>query len=106
MRTDGVPIPARELGNVEIAGAYYCAPPGHIGRTLPVQWDEQNVRLMDPHTKQLMREYRRQERGRYRTPPEYRPSRTPQSTLQLLSIAAHAGKHVGALCAAIHRELG
>ncbi|MDX2019054.1 MAG: IS21 family transposase [Deltaproteobacteria bacterium] len=93
-------------GHVEIDGAYYAAPPGYIGQKLPVQWDGQIVRLMDPHTKQLMREYRRQERGRYRTAPEYRPRRTPATTLQLLSMAAHAGKHVGALCAAIHRDMG
>ncbi len=85
-------------GHLEINGAYYCAPPGHIGRVLPIQWDEQHVRLMDPQTKQLMREYRLQERGRYRTPIEYMPKRTPTTTLQLLAMAAHAGKNVGALC--------
>jgi hypothetical protein len=93
-------------GHIEVNGAYYCAPPGYIGRTLPVQWDEQHVRLMDPQTRQLMREYLRQERGRYRTPSEYRPKRTPPTTLQLLAMAAHAGKHVGALCSAIHRDKG
>jgi len=50
------------------------------------------VRLMDPQTKQLMREYRLQERGRYRTPIEYMPKRTPTTTLQLLAMAAHAQK--------------
>ena len=93
-------------GHLEINGAYYCAPPGHIGRVLPIQWDEQHVRLMDPQTKQLMREYRLQERGRYRTPIEYMPKRTPTTTLQLLAMAAHAGKNVGALCTAIHRDKG
>lgn len=39
-------------------------------------------------------------------PPEYRAKRTPASTLQLLTMAAQAGKHVGALCSAIHRDLG
>jgi excisionase family DNA binding protein len=73
---------------------------------LPVQWDDQHVRLMDPQTKQLMREYRKQERGRYRTPTDYLPKRTPVTTLQLLAMAAHAGKHVGALCSAIHRDKG
>ena len=61
---------------------------------------------MDPQTKQLMREYRLQERGRYRTPIEYMPTRTPTTTLQLLAMAAHAGKNVGALCTAIHRDKG
>jgi transposase len=93
-------------GHVEVDGAYYCAAPGHIGHLLPVQWDDQHVRLMDPQTKLLMREYRRQERGRYRTPTDYLPKRTPVTTLQLLAMAAHAGKHVSALCSAIHRDKG
>ena len=91
-------------GHLEINGAYYAAPPGYIGRTLPVQWDEHHVRLMDPQTRQLMREYLPQERGRYRTPKEYLPKRTPQTTLQLLAMATHSGKHIGALCTAIHRD--
>jgi transposase len=93
-------------GHVEINGAYYCAPPGHIGRALPVQWDDQHVRLMDPHTRQLLHEYQRQEPGRYRTAREYLSKRTPSTTLQLLAMAAHAGKNVGALCTAIHRDKG
>jgi transposase len=93
-------------GHVEVGGAYYCAPPGHIGRALPVQWDDRHVRLMDPHTRQLLHEYLRQERGRYRTALEYRTKRTPNTTLQLLAMAAHAGKNVGALCTAIHRDKG
>ncbi len=93
-------------GHLEVNGAYYCAPPGYIGRSLPVQWDEEHVRLMDPQSRQLMREYRVQDRGRYRTPTEYLPKRTPVTTLQLLAMAAHAGKHVGAVCSAIHRDKG
>jgi transposase len=93
-------------GHVEINGAYYGAPPGYIGRTLPVQWDDHHVRLMDPKTRQLLREYLPQQRGRYRTASEYLPTRTPQTTLQLLAMAAHSGKHIGALCTAIHRDKG
>jgi hypothetical protein len=57
-------------GHIEINGAYYCAPPGYIGRTLPVQWDDQHVRLMDPQTRQLMREYVPQERAPYKESPD------------------------------------
>jgi len=56
-----------------------------IGRTLPVQWDGRRVRLLDARTKQLLIEYETQVRGRYRTPDEYRPPRTPATTLQLLA---------------------
>jgi hypothetical protein len=31
-------------GHVEVNGAYYCAPPGYIGHTLPVRWDDQHAR--------------------------------------------------------------
>ena len=41
-------------GHVEVEGAYYCAPPGMIGRVLPMQWDGHRVRLLDPRTKQLL----------------------------------------------------
>jgi transposase len=90
-------------GHVEVAGAYYASPPGMIGRTLPVQWDGKRVRLMDPHTRQLLIEHDAQPRGRYSTPEICKPSRTPPTTLQLLAWTGHAGKHIGALCREIHR---
>lgn len=93
-------------GHVEVDGAYYCAPPGMIGRTLPVQWDGHRVRLLDARTKQLLVEYEAQQRGRYHTPAEYQPHRTPATTLQLLARARSAGQHIGALCQEIHRTDG
>jgi transposase len=93
-------------GAVEVEGAYYHLPPGHLGRRLHVQWDSLHVRLLDPRTGELLREYVRQERGRRRMRPEDRPRRTPPSTLQLLARAARAGDHVGAVCRAIHRQDG
>lgn len=93
-------------GHVEVEGAYYCAPPGMIGRTLPVQWDGRRVRLLDPRTRQLLIEYETQRRGRYRTPEEYRPARTPPTTLQLLEHTRATGKHIGQLCQEIHHTDG
>lgn len=93
-------------GHVEVDGAYYCAPPGMIGRQLPVQWDGHRVRLLDPRTRQLLVEYEAQRRGHYRTPDEYRPARTPATTLQLLARARAVGQHVGTLCEVIHRTDG
>jgi transposase len=93
-------------GCVEIEGAYYGAPPGCIGRRLPVQWDARCVRLLDPKTGQLLREHLRQERGRHRIREEDRPARTPASTEQLLRRAQSAGEHIGAFCAQIHRTDG
>lgn len=93
-------------GCVEVEAAYYSAPPGWIGRQVHVQWDELQVRLLDPRTGQLLREHLRQMRGRHRIKEEDRPTRTPLSTSQLLWRAGRAGPHIGALCEAIHRGQG
>jgi transposase len=96
-------------GHVEVEGAYYAAPPGMIGARLPVQWDGECVRLLDRSTGRLLREHLVQHRGGYRTPEADRPTKTPQTTLQLLARTRHAGHQIGALCAEIHRcdgELG
>lgn len=93
-------------GCVEVEAAYYGAPPGWIGCRVQVQWNASHVRLIDPRTGQLLREHLRQQRGRHRIQEEDRPPRTPLSTQQLLSRAAKAGAHIGALCQAMHRNLG
>ncbi len=90
-------------GFVEVEAAYYGAPPGMIGRQVQVQWDGVRVRLLDLRTGQLLREHLRQERGRHRIRDEDRPSRTPQTTLTLLSRARAAGEHIGSLCDQMHR---
>ena len=93
-------------GCVEVEDAYYAPPPGWIGRAVAVQWDGVQVRLLHPTTGELLREHRRQPRGRHTIRPEDRPTRTPPTTLTLLARAARAGAHVGTLCAAIHRHDG
>ena len=93
-------------GCVEVEAAYYGAPPGWIGRRVQVQWNGAHVRLIDPLTGQLLREHLRQERGRHRIQDQDRPSRTPQSTQQLLGRAEKAGRNIGALCQTLHRNYG
>jgi transposase len=93
-------------GHVEIAAAYYSVPPGRIGTVVHVQWDERTVRILDPHTGELLREHRRDQPGRYRTKEEDRPRRTPASTEQLLRRAERIGLPVGVLCRHIHRRDG
>jgi hypothetical protein len=93
-------------GCVEVEAAYYSAPPGWIGRRVQVQWDPQQVRLLDPLTKELLREHRRQPRGRHHIHDEDRPQRTPLSTQQLLNRAAKAGTHIGTFCQTLHGEQG
>jgi transposase len=92
-------------GCVEIARAYYRAvPPAHIGQEVGVQWDERTVRILDTEW-HLLREHRPQLPGGYRID-EDEKRRTPKTTQQLLVRAACAGRYVGAVCAAIHREDG
>jgi len=91
-------------GCAEIAGAYYHAPPGWVGLEVWVQWDGARVRLLDPKTGLLLREYLRQARGRRRVLDEDRPKRTPQKTGKLLAAAGFAGKHIGALCQEMYRR--
>src|SRR5438093_4890163 len=93
-------------GCIEVEAAYYGLPPGWIGKLVKVQWDSLHVRILDPRTHQLLREHVRQQRGRYRTKPEDNPEKTPFTTVQLLTRAARAGSHIGALCEAIHRHQG
>jgi hypothetical protein len=93
-------------GCVEVEAAYYSAPPGWIGRHVPVQWDDLHVRLLNPQTGQLLREHLRQQRGRHRIKEEDRPNKTPLGTLALLSRADQAGARIGALCRAMHGEQG
>jgi transposase len=93
-------------GCVEVAAAYYSAPPGWIGRLIRVQWDERHVRLMDPRTGQLLREHLRQDRGRHRIDDQDRSPKTPASTARLLARAETAAANIGALCHAMHRRDG
>lgn len=93
-------------GHVEVAAAYYSVPPGRIGTQVDVQWDEHHVRILDPHTGELLREHRRHQAGRYRTQDADRPRRTPATTEQLLQRAERIGLPVGVLCRQIHRRDG
>lgn len=93
-------------GCVEVEAAYYGAPPGWIGRRVQVQWDTHQVRLLNPHTGELLREHLRHARGGHRIKDEDRPKQTPLSTQQLLRRAEVAGPHIGTLCEILHRTEG
>jgi transposase len=93
-------------GCVEVDAAYYGAPPGWIGRHVKVQWDDRQVRLLDPRSGQLLREHLRQTRGRHRIKDEDRPKKMLPGTLQLLCRAGKAGLQIGALCRGMHEQHG
>jgi transposase len=93
-------------GCVEVAAAYYGAPPGWIGRRVDVQWNDLFVRLLDPTTGQLLREHVRAARGWHRIADADRPTRTPPKTVALLEAAMRIGPSVSAICDHIHRHEG
>jgi transposase len=93
-------------GCVEIAAAYYGAPPGWIGRRVDVQWNDLFVRLLDPKTGQLLREHVRAPRGWHRIADADRPTRTPPKTVALLEAAMRVGPSVSTICDHIHRHDG
>jgi hypothetical protein len=93
-------------GCVEVARAYYSAPPGWIHRHVDVQWDSLWVRLLDPARGQLLREHVRQKPGGRRMREEDLPARTPAGVLQLLARARRAGPAVGQLCEQMHSTEG
>jgi hypothetical protein len=93
-------------GCVEIEAAYYSAPPGWIGRRVHVQWNDAQIRLLDPRSGQLLREHLRQQRGRHRTHEKDQTTRKPLSTERLLHRAETTGPHIGALCQVMYRNQG
>ena len=93
-------------GCVEVAAAYYSAPPGWIGCRIDVQWNGAHVRLLDPHTGQLLREHLRAPRGWHRIAERDRPARTPPKTRALLAAAKRAGPAISTICDHIHRHDG
>ena len=93
-------------GCVEVAAAYYGAPPGWIGRRVHVQWNAAHVRLLDPHTGQLLREHLRAPRGWHRIEDRDQPARTPPKTLALLAAAKRVGPATSTICDHIHRHDG
>ena len=86
-------------GCVEVDAAYYSAPPGWIGRLIPVQWDAHHVRLLHPQTGELLREHLPQVRGTHQIKDEDRPKQTPPGTQYLLTRADRAGQQIGAFAA-------
>ena len=93
-------------GCVEVEAAYYSLPPGWISQRVSVQWNDLHVRVLDPRTGQLLREYLRARRGHHRVEDADRPARTPTKTLALLDVARTAGSSIGALCDHLHRTEG
>ena len=98
--------PVDFYGCVEVASAFYSAPPGWLGRTVNVEWDEHRVRILDPKNGQLLREHDRKERGGRSIKEPDRSKRTRPSTQAVLERAQHAGRNIGEVAAQIHTNDG
>lgn len=59
-------------GHVEVAKAYYSAPPEYLSRTVWVRWDARLVRLFNDHFEQIAIHVRH-EQGRFSTQAEHVP---------------------------------
>jgi transposase len=82
-------------GCVEVEAAYYSLPPGWIGRPVKVQWDALHVRILHPHTNQLLREHLRQRRGGYRIQEEDHPTAAVEEACTMaLDIGVHEYRFV------------
>jgi len=57
-------------GHVEVAKAYYSAPPEFVGRKVWVRWDGHVVRIFDRHLQQIAI-HARHEPGRFATTPQH-----------------------------------
>ena len=93
-------------GCVEVTSAYYGAPPGWIGRRVHVQWNDAHVRLLAPHSGQLLREHLRAPRGWHRVEDRDGPARTPPKTLALRATVKRAAPAISTICDHIHRHYG
>ena len=96
-------------GHVEVAKAYYSAPPEFVGRTIWVRWDGHTVRLFDEQMRQIAIHPRR-EPGRFNTNakhivPEKR-SGIERGAAPWLKSAHAIGAHAGQWAQAILQQRG
>lgn len=77
--------------HIEVAGAYYSAPPRYMGRKVIVHAGRLWLRIIDEKTKQCIREHSVTGKGSRRTNDEDRPKQTPRAVLDLVESIAHSG---------------
>jgi hypothetical protein len=96
-------------GHVEVARAYYSAPPEFVGRTVWARWDGHVVRLFDQHLRQIAI-HAQHEPGRFTTDakhiaPEKRGG-IERGAAWWLDKASAIGAHTGSWAESILHERG
>jgi len=96
-------------GHIEVAKAYYSAPPEYLGRTVWARWDARTVRVFNGRLEQIAMHLRR-EPGRFSTLGEHLASQKINSIERgatwLLTKAEGIGPHVHAWAAALLKTRG
>ena len=93
-------------GHIEVDGAYYSAPPRYVGTGVIVRVGRLWLRIIDPRTKECVREHVITERGRRRTVQSDLPKQTPPQVERLVAHVASAGSSCGDFARAMETERG
>jgi hypothetical protein len=92
--------------HVEVDGAYYSAPPRYVGTGVIVHVGRLWLRIIDPRSKQCVREHVTTERGRRRTVEDDLPKQTPPQVHRLVAHVGAAGPSAHAFARAMEAERG
>lgn len=93
-------------GHVEIEGAYYSAPSRYAGTGVIVHIGRLWVRIIDPHTHQLIREHAIVGKGQRRTVDADLPKQTPPQVEKLVARTAQIGPAAASLARRIENDRG
>jgi len=92
--------------HIEVDGAYYSAPPRYVGTGVVVHVGRLWLRIIDPRSKQCVREHVTTDRGRRRTVESDLPKQTPPQVHRLIAHVGAAGPSARAFARAMESEHG
>lgn len=93
-------------GSIEVNGAYYHVPPHYIGTRVAAHIGRLWIRIIDPRTQQLIREYAVIGKGQRRFIEADLPKQTPIKVLHLVDRIAHFGPSCAIFARAVENERG
>jgi transposase len=93
-------------GSIQLDGAYYHVPPHYVGSTVVVHAGRLWVRILDPTSRQCVREHAVTGKGQRRILDADRPKQTPPKVDWVVQRVAQAGPACGAFARAAVTERG